>query len=454
MLLLRPKSRQPAERQRCCSLNFLSRVQNIFKVEELKNRVIFTLALLTVYRIGCHIPTPGINGEALSKFLSQNAGAFMGFFDMFSGGALSRVTIFALGIMPYISASIIMQLLTVVIPSIGKLAKEGEAGRKKIVKYTRYGTVLISAIQSFGIAAGLEKMQNGLFVQNPGIAFKLITMITLTSGTAFIMWLGEQITERGIGNGISLIIFAGIVARFPNAIVSTIRLVQAGELNLFFVVFLVAMMIAVVAAIILLERGQRKIPVQYAKRVVGRKVYGGQSTHLPLKINTAGVIPPIFASSIIMFPATVAGFIEIPWVQAIAKQLSPGTVVYTLLYVGMIFFFAYFYTAIVFNPVDIADNLKKYGGFIPGIRPGQKTSEYLYRVLSRLTFVGAIYLATVCVIPEVLITKFNVPFYFGGTSLLIAVGVALDTVSQIESHLVTRSYEGFLKKGRLRGRKG
>jgi preprotein translocase subunit SecY len=434
-------------------LNVLSRVQNIFKVEELKSRILFTLALLTVYRIGCHIPTPGINGEALSKFLSQNAGAFMGFFDMFSGGALSRVTIFALGIMPYISASIIMQLLTVVIPSIGKLAKEGEAGRKKIVKYTRYGTVLISAIQSFGIAAGLEKMQNGLFVQNPGIAFKLITMITLTSGTAFIMWLGEQITERGIGNGISLIIFAGIVARFPNAIISTIRLLQAGELNLFFVVFLVLMMVAVVAAIILLERGQRKIPVQYAKRVVGRKVYGGQSTHLPLKINTAGVIPPIFASSIIMFPATVAGFIEIPWVQAIAKQLSPGTVIYTMLYVGMIFFFAYFYTAIVFNPVDIADNLKKYGGFIPGIRPGQKTSEYLYRVLSRLTFVGAIYLATVCVIPEVLIGKFNVPFYFGGTSLLIAVGVALDTVSQIESHLVTRSYEGFLKKGRLRGRK-
>ena len=434
-------------------MNFLSRVQNIFKVEELKNRIFFTLALLTVYRIGCHIPTPGINGEALSKFLAQSAGAFMGFFDMFSGGALSRVTIFALGIMPYISASIIMQLLTVVIPSIGKLAKEGEAGRKKIVKYTRYGTVLISAVQSFGIAAGLEKMQNGLFVQNPGIAFKLITMITLTSGTAFIMWLGEQITERGIGNGISLIIFAGIVARFPNAIISTIRLVQAGELNLFFVVFLVAMMVAVVAAIILLERGQRKIPVQYAKRVVGRKVYGGQSTHLPLKINTAGVIPPIFASSIIMFPATVAGFIEIPWVQTIAKQLSPGTVVYTLLYVGMIFFFAYFYTAIVFNPVDIADNLKKYGGFIPGIRPGQKTSEYLYRVLSRLTFVGAIYLAIVCVIPEVLIRKFNVPFYFGGTSLLIAVGVALDTVSQIESHLVTRSYEGFLKKGRLRGRK-
>lgn len=432
----------------------LSTFQNIFKIDELKNRILFTLALLTVYRIGCHIPTPGINGEELSKFLTQQGGALMGFFDMFSGGALSRVTIFALGIMPYISASIIMQLLTVVIPSIGKLAKEGEAGRKKITKYTRYGTVLISAVQSFGIAAGLESMSQGAFVQNPGWAFRLITMITLTSGTAFIMWLGEQITERGIGNGISLIIFAGIVARFPAAIVSTFRLIQAGELSIFFVLFLVVMMVAVIAAIILMERGQRKIPVQYAKRVVGRKVYGGQSTHLPLKINTAGVIPPIFASSIIMFPATVAGFISIPWVQGIAKQLSPGTVMYTILYVSMIFFFAYFYTAIVFNPVDIADNLKKYGGYIPGIRPGQKTSEYLYRVLSRLTFVGGIYLAIVCVIPEILITKFGVPFYFGGTSLLIAVGVALDTVSQIESHLVTRSYEGFLKKGRLKGRRG
>jgi len=435
-------------------LSLLSSFQNIFKIEELKNRIFFTLALLTVYRIGCHVPTPGINGEELSKFLTQKGGAFMGFFDMFSGGALSRVTIFALGIMPYISASIIMQLLTVVIPAIGKLAKEGEAGRKVITKYTRYGTVVISAVQSFGIAAGLESMSQGAFVVNPGWSFRLITMITLTSGTAFIMWLGEQITERGIGNGISLIIFAGIVARFPNAIVSTFRLIQAGELSIFFVLFLVVMMVAVVGAIILMERGQRKIPVQYAKRVVGRKVYGGQSTHLPLKINTAGVIPPIFASSIIMFPATIAGFIAVPWVQSIAKQLSPGTVVYTMLYVGMIFFFAYFYTAIVFNPVDIADNLKKYGGFVPGIRPGQKTSEYLYRVLSRLTFVGAIYLAVVCVIPEILIRRFGVPFYFGGTSLLIAVGVALDTVSQIESHLVTRSYEGFLKKGRLKGRRG
>jgi preprotein translocase subunit SecY len=436
-------------------MGILSSFQNIFKIPELKSRILFTLALLAVYRVGAHIPTPGINGEALSEFLARSgAGALMGFFDMFSGGALSRVTIFALGIMPYISASIILQLLTVVIPAIGKLAKEGEAGRKKIVRYTRYGTVVISAIQSFGIAAGLESMQNGAFIQSPGWSFRLLTMITLTSGTAFIMWLGEQITERGIGNGISLIIFAGIVARFPNAIISTIRLIQAGELSLLFVIALIVMMVSVIGAIIYVERGQRKIPVQYAKRVVGRKVYGGQSTHLPLKINTSGVIPPIFASSIIMFPATVAGFIAIPWVQAIARQLSPGTIFYTLLYVGMIFFFAYFYTAIIFNPVDISDNLKKYGGYIPGIRPGQKTSEYIYRVLSRLTFVGGFYLAIVCIIPEILIRRFNVPFYFGGTSILITVGVALDTVSQIETHLITRSYEGFLKKGRLRGRRG
>lgn len=436
-------------------MGILSSFQNIFKIQELKNRIIFTLALLAVYRIGAHIPTPGINGEALSEFLARSgAGALMGFFDMFSGGALSRVTIFALGIMPYISASIIFQLLTVVIPAIGKLAKEGEAGRKKIVRYTRYGTVVISAIQSFGIAAGLESMQNGAFIQNPGWSFRLLTMLTLTSGTAFIMWLGEQITERGIGNGISLIIFAGIVARFPNAVISTIRLIQAGELSLLFVIALVVMMVAVIGAIIYVERGQRKIPVQYAKRVVGRKIYGGQSTHLPLKINTAGVIPPIFASSIIMFPATVAGFIAIPWVQAMARQLSPGTIFYTLLYVGMIFFFAYFYTAIIFNPVDISDNLKKYGGYIPGIRPGQKTSEYIYKVLSRLTFFGGFYLALICIIPEILIRRFNVPFYFGGTSILITVGVALDTVSQIETHLITRSYEGFLKKGRIRGRRG
>jgi preprotein translocase subunit SecY len=434
-------------------LRVVTAFQNMFKIAELKSRVLFTLALLAVYRIGAHIPTPGINGEELSKFLAERGGALMGFFDMFSGGALSRVTIFALGIMPYISASIIFQLLTVVIPAIGKLAKEGEAGRKKIIRYTRYGTVVISAIQSFGIAVGLEGMARGAFIQNPGWSFRILTMITLTSGTAFIMWLGEQITERGIGNGISLIIFAGIVARLPNAVVSTFRLVKAGEISLFFVIFLMLIMIAVIGVIVFMERGQRKIPVQYAKRVVGRKVYGGQSTHLPLKINTSGVIPPIFASSIIMFPATVAGFIAVPWVQSFAKQLSFGSALYTILYVGLIFFFSYFYTAIIFNPVDIADNLKKYGGYIPGIRPGQKTSEYIYRVLTRLTFVGAFYLSIICVLPEFLIKRFNVPFYFGGTSLLIVVGVALDTVSQIESHLLTRSYEGFLKKGRLKGRR-
>ena len=435
-------------------MSILSSFQNIFKIAELKSRVIFTLALLAVYRVGAHIPTPGIRGEELSKFLLEQGGALMSFFDMFSGGALSRVTIFALGIMPYISASIILQLLTIVIPSLGRLAKEGERGRKKIVQYTRYGTMVISAIQSFGIAAGIESMANGAFVQNPGWPFRLMTMITLTSGTAFIMWLGEQITERGIGNGISLIIFAGIVAMFPNAVIQTVRLVKVGELSVILLIPLIIMMIAVVGVIIFVERGQRKIPVQYAKRVVGRKVYGGQSTHLPLRVNTAGVIPPIFASSVIMFPATIAGFINIPWVQSMASQLAPGTVFYSLLYVGMIFFFCYFYTAIIFNPVDIADNLQKYGGFIPGVRPGQKTSEYIYRVLTRITFGGAVYLSVVCLLPDILRYQFNVPFYFGGTSLLIVVGVALDTISQIESHLVTRSYEGFLKKGKLRGRRG
>ncbi|GAB4390848.1 MAG: preprotein translocase subunit SecY [Thermodesulfovibrionales bacterium] len=435
-------------------MGVLQTFQNVFKIAELKSRLLFTFGLLAIYRVGAHIPTPGINGEELSKFLTERGGALMGFFDMFSGGALSRVTIFALGIMPYISASIILQLLTVVVPALGKLAKEGEAGRKKIVKYTRYGTVLISAIQSFGIAVGLEGMAGGAFITVPGWSFRLMTMLTLTSGTAFIMWLGEQITERGIGNGISLIIFAGIVARFPAAVISTTRLMRAGELSLFLLIFIIVLMVGVIALIIFVERGQRKIPVQYAKRVVGRKMYGGQSTHLPLKINTSGVIPPIFASSIIMFPATVAGFIAIPWVQGVAQQLSPGSAIYTALYVGMIFFFSYFYTAVVFNPVDVADNLKKYGGFIPGIRPGQRTSEYIYRVLTRLTFVGAIYLALVCILPEVMIQRFGVPFYFGGTSLLIVVGVALDTVSQIESHLVTRSYEGFLRKGRIRGRRG
>lgn len=428
--------------------------KNVFKIPELKSRILFTLALLAVYRIGAHIPTPGIDGLELSKFLLDRGGALMGFFDMFSGGALSRATIFALGIMPYISASIILQLLTVVVPALGKLAKEGESGRKKITQYTRYGTVFISIIQSLGIAVGIESMNQGAFVQDPGWSFRLMTMLTMTSGTAFIMWLGEQITERGIGNGISLIIYAGIVAGFPNAVISSVSLIKAGEINLIVMLVLLVMMVAVIAVIVFIERGQRKIPIQYAKRVVGRKVYGGQNTHLPLKINTAGVIPPIFASSILMFPATIAGFISIPWVQSIAGQFAPGSVFYTISFTAMVFFFCYFYASITFNPVDIAENLKKHGGFIPGVRPGQKTSDHIFKVLSRITFGGAVYLAAVCLLPQFLITYFNVPFYFGGTSILIVVGVALDTISQMESHLVTRSYDGFLKKGRIRGRRG
>jgi preprotein translocase subunit SecY len=435
-------------------VSIVNSFQNVFKVAELKSRILFTLALLAVYRIGAHIPTPGINGEELSKFLLDRGGALMGFFDMFSGGALSRATIFALGIMPYISASIILQLLTVVIPVLGRLAKEGESGRKKITQYTRYGTVMIAIVQSIGISVGIESMSEGSFVQNPGWSFRLMTMVTMTSGTAFLMWLGEQITERGIGNGISLIIFAGIVANFPNAVLSSVSLIRAGELHIMLMLILIVMMIAVIGVIVFMERGQRKIPVQYAKRVVGRKVYGGQSTHLPLKVNTAGVIPPIFASSIIMFPATIAGFIAIPWVQALSRNLAPGTAFYTVIYTGMIFFFCYFYTSITFNPVDIADNLKKYGGFVPGVRPGQKTADYIYRVLARITFGGAAYLSAVCILPDILRGYFNVPFYFGGTSILIVVGVALDTVSQMESHLVTRSYDGFLKKGKVRGRRG
>ena len=410
--------------------------------------------MLAVYRIGAHIPTPGINNAALGEFLTEKGGALLGFLDMFSGGALSRFTVFALGIMPYISASIIIQLLTVVVPTLTKLAKEGERGRKKIIQYTRYGTVLITLVQSFGISVGLEGMNDGAFVQNPGLGFRLTTMITLTAGTAFLMWLGEQITERGIGNGISLIIFSGIVVGIPSAVINTYRLYDTGQLSLFFLILLAVMMLLVTAAIVYLESGRRKIPVQYAKRVVGRRVYGGQSTHIPLKINTAGVIPPIFASSIIAFPATITGFIQVPWVQDISRQLAPGSLLYTGLYVSMIIFFAFFYTAVVLNPVDMADNMKKYGGFIPGIRPGQRTSDYIYQVLTRVTFAGAIYLAVVCVIPEVLIYKMGVPFFFGGTSLLIIIGVGLDTAQQIESHMLTRHYEGFLSKGRLKGRSG
>jgi preprotein translocase subunit SecY len=408
--------------------------------------------MLAVYRIGAHVPTPGINNEELSKFLLEKGGSLLGFLDVFSGGALSRLTIFALGIMPYISASIILQLLTVVIPHLSKLAKEGERGRKKIIQYTRYGTVVISIIQGFGIAIGLEGMNQGAFVLNPGWPFRVMTVITLSAGTAFLMWLGEQITERGIGNGISLIIFAGIVARLPAAVAQTYDLYQVGQLSLLLLITLVFVMFGVVAAIVFLESGRRKIPVQYAKRVIGRRVYGGQSTHIPLKINTAGVIPPIFASSIIAFPATIAGFVQIPWVQSFGSQLSPGSFVYTILYVTLIVFFCFFYTAVVLNPVDMADNMKKYGGFIPGIRPGQKTTDYIYNVLTKITTAGSLYLAGVCVIPEILIYKLNVPFYFGGTSLLIVIGVGLDTAQQIESHMLQRNYEGFLAKGRLRGR--
>lgn len=430
-----------------------SGIQNIFNIPELRKRIIFTLLMLAVYRIGAHIPTPGIKGEALSQFLHQAASGLMGFFDMFSGGALSRVTIFALGIMPYITASIVLQLLTVVIPRLQALAKEGEAGRKKITEYTRYGTVLIAGFQSFWMAVGIEKMGDGAFVEASGWSFRILTMITLTAGTTFIMWLGEQITERGIGNGISLVIFAGIVAGFPSAVTNTFGLVRAGEIPYFMLFVILILIIGVIAAIIVMERGQRKISVQYAQRMVGRRIYKGQSTHLPLKINSAGVIPPIFASSILLFPATIAGFAQIGWIQSIAQQLSPGQALYTVVYVLMIIFFAYFYTAIVFNPVDIADNLKKYGGFIPGIRPGKKTSDYLYRVLTRITFGGALYLAAVCVLPDIFYKAFNVPFYFGGTSLLIVIGVALDTVSQIESHLIQRHYGGFLKGGAIKGRR-
>ncbi len=434
----------------------LTGFQNIGRIPELKKRIVQTLVLLAVYRIGTHIPTPGINTEALSAFFKAAKGTLLGLFDMFSGGAMSQLSVFALGIMPYISASIILQLLTVVIPTLERLSKEGEAGRRKITQYTRYGTVVLSTIQGFFISVGLEGMTGPggeMVVLTPGWSFRIITVITLTAGTAFIMWLGEQITERGIGNGISLIIFAGIVAGIPNAIQNTIRLVSSGEMSLFVMLLLLVMMVAVVAFIIFMERGQRRIMVQYAKRVVGRRVYGGQNTHIPLKINTSGVIPPIFASSIIMFPATVANFVPVDWVQSVANALHPGAWLYSILYVAFIMFFCYFYTAIVFNPVDVADNMKKYGGFIPGIRPGRPTAEYIDKVLSRITLGGAIYVSLVCVLPTVMVQQFNVPFYFGGTALLIVIGVAMDTLGQIEAHMLSRHYEGFLKKGRIRGRR-
>ncbi|ADI85591.1 preprotein translocase subunit SecY [Geobacter sulfurreducens] len=430
--------------------------QNIFRIPELKKRVLFSLGMLAVYRVGCHIPTPGIDSNALAHFFAQARGTLLGLFDMFSGGALEKLTVFALGIMPYISSSIIFQLLTVVVPSIEKLSKEGESGRKKIIQYTRYGTIVLSVVQALGISIGLESMRGPageLVVPNPGWGFRLMTVITLTAGTAFIMWLGEQMSEKGIGNGISLIIFAGIVARIPTALLNTGRLIKTGQLSLFVILLVVALMFLVIAAIVYVERGQRRLPIHYAKRVVGLKTYGGQTSHLPLKVNMAGVIPPIFASSIIMFPATVANFINVPWVQTVAKSLTPGNLAYEIFYVAFIIFFCYFYTAVSFNPVDVAENVKKHGGYIPGIRPGKETSDYLDRVLTKLTFAGALYISAVCVLPSVLVGKFNLPFYFGGTALLIAVGVGMDTAAQIESHLITRSYEGFMKGVRVRGRR-
>jgi preprotein translocase subunit SecY len=431
--------------------------QNIFKIPELKKRILFTLALLIVYRIGVHVPVPGIDSIALSSFFKEAEGTIFGIFNMFSGGAFERLSVFALGIMPYISASIILQLLTVVIPHLEQLKKEGEQGRKKITQYTRYGTVVLITIQGLGISVGLESMSapdGSPIVLLPGWAFRLMTVITLTAGTAFIMWLGEQITERGVGNGISLIIFAGIVVRLPVASVNTVRLLSTGEMGIFAILILVVLMVAVVGFIIFVEQGQRRIPVQYAKRVVGRRMYGGQSTHLPLKINTSGVIPPIFASSIIMFPATIGSFVKVEWIQSATAAMRPGNAIYELLFVGFIFFFCYFYTAVTFNPVDVADNMKKAGGYIPGIRPGKRTADYIDKVLTRITLGGAIYVSTVCVLPSILITKFNVPFYFGGTALLIVVGVAIDTVAQMESHMISRHYEGFLKKGggKMKGR--
>jgi len=441
----------------------MSGAQNIFKIPELKRRILITFLFLAIYRVGVHIPTPGINGDALASFFAQAKGTIFDLIGMFSGGGMERLSVFALGIMPYISASIIIQLLTVVIPYLAQLQKEGEIGRKKIVQYTRYGTVVLSMIQGFGIAVGLESMRGAageMIVLAPGWSFRILTVITLTAGTAFIMWLGEQITERGIGNGISLIIFAGIVARMPSAIASTYELFKLGQMSIITVLFLILLMVLVVAVIIFCETGQRRLPVQYAKRIVGRRVYGGQSTHLPLKLNTSGVIPPIFASSILLFPATIASFAPKPWletyplVNTILQHLTRSGVVYNLLYVGFIVFFCYFYTAVTFNPSDVADNMKKFGGYIPGIRPGEKTAEYIDKVLTRITLGGAIYVSAICVLPTILYSRFNVSFYFGGTSLLIVVGVALDTVQQIEAHMLTRHYEGLMKKGRLKGRRG
>jgi preprotein translocase subunit SecY len=434
-------------------LNITGSYQSMFRIPELKRRLLFTGMILLIYRLGGHIPTPGINRTALKAFFDAQSGSLMGLYDMFSGGNLSNATVFALGIMPYISASIIFQLLQAVVPYFEKLAKEGEEGRKKITQYTRFGTVALALIQSFGMAAGLEQMSGGI-VANPGVGFKLLTMITLTAGTVFVMWLGEQITERGIGNGISMIIFIGIVARYPTDILNTGQQLASGDMNIFKALLIAGFMLFVIGGIIAITQGQRKIPVQYAKKIVGRRVYGGANTHIPLKVNTAGVIPIIFAQSIIMFPATLMNiFPDVAFLSTLGSLFRPPHPVYVLVYSTLIILFAYFYTAVILNPVDLADNMKKNSGFIPGVRPGKKTAEYIDRVLTRVTLPGAVFLAIIAILPDLMISILQVPFYFGGTGLLIVVGVALDTLQQIESHLVMRHYDGFMSKGRLRARR-
>lgn len=431
-------------------------IANISRVPELRRRLLFVLLMLAAYRLGCAIPTPGIDAGALALYFGKMQSTILGMLSMFSGGALEQMSIFALGIMPYISASIIIQLLTVVVPHLAALKKEGQAGQKKINQYSRYGTILLGLVQGFLLAVSLENASPaGMpIVLEPGWSFRIMTMLTLTSGTALIMWMGEQINERGVGNGISLIIFAGIVARLPHAIGSTFSMVGLGEMSLFKLLIVVIIMLVVIAAICFVEQAQRRLPVQYAKRVVGRRMYGGQTSHLPLKINTSGVIPPIFASSIIMFPMTIAQFVQVEWLQKVSAVMNPSSLPYNLLYVAAIFFFAYFYTAVTFNPADVADNMKKQGGFIVGIRPGKRTAEYIDRILTRLTLVGGVYLSLVCVLPTIMVNQLAVSFYFGGTALLIVVGVSMDTVSQIESHLLQRQYDGFLKKGVIKGRSG
>ena len=426
------------------------------KMSELKSRLWFVLGALVVYRLGAHIPVPGIDPTVLKQLFDSQSGGILGMFNMFSGGALSRFTVFALGIMPYISASIIMQLLSVVSPKMEQLKKEGEAGRRTITKYTRYGTVVLATFQALGIAIALEG-QAGL-VLDPGMAFRLIAVVTLVSGTMFLMWLGEQITERGIGNGISIIIFAGIVAGLPSAVGGTLELTRTGAFSIPLVMFLFIAILLVTALVVFVERGQRKITVNYAKRQVGNKVYGGQTTHLPLKLNMAGVIPPIFASSIILFPATLAGWFgsseSLYWLKDISNVLSPGQPIYILFFAAAIMFFCFFYTALVFNPKETADNLKKSGAFVPGIRPGDQTAKYIDKIMGRLTLIGAFYITLVCLLPEFLILKFNTPFYFGGTSLLIIVVVTMDFMTQVQSHLMSHQYEGLLKKANFKGNPG